>query len=51
MQYTLIYDTIPELLIDKVNRLIQNGWEPLGGVSVGKYNGTPSFYQALIKKS
>jgi len=41
MEYTVIYRMYPSLkeFIAEVNKLIQEGWRPLGGVSVsdGRY--------------
>lgn len=31
-------------IIDEVNRLIERGWQPLGGI----YSGTHYFYQAMV---
>lgn len=50
MKYTLVYDSVPELLIDKVNRLIQQGWEPMGGLAVSRHETEEVFYQAMMKK-
>ena len=49
MKYTLVYDSVPELLIDKVNRLIQQGWEPMGGLAVSRHETEEVFYQAMMK--
>ncbi len=50
MKYTLVYDNIPEMLIDKVNQLIDQGWEPMGGISILHRATDEIFCQALIKK-
>ncbi len=49
MKYTLVYDNVPELLIDKVNKLIQQGWEPMGGLAVSRHETEEIFYQAMTK--
>jgi hypothetical protein len=41
-------DTAVKLLEKKVNDLIQQGWEPLGGVMIVAFN--DSVYQTLIKR-
>ncbi|MBO7243834.1 MAG: DUF1737 domain-containing protein [Alphaproteobacteria bacterium] len=50
MQYTILYDQVAELLIDKVNQLIKQGWEPLGGLCATQNAGKEIFCQAMIKK-
>jgi len=34
VEYTVIFDTKLERLIDQVNQAIQEGWRPLGGIAV-----------------
>jgi hypothetical protein len=41
-------DAAIKLLEKKVNNLIQEGWEPLGGIVVVSFN--DNVYQTLIKK-
>lgn len=39
-----------EALATEVNRLISEGWQPLGGVVVIGYDGSPRFWaQAMVK--
>ncbi len=44
MQYIIVkaYDT--DVLTKEVNKLIAEGWRPIGGVAVGN-----SIYQAMVK--
>lgn len=51
MEYTLVYDNIPDQLIQKVNKLIGEGWEPIGGIAVTRNDVEEVFYQALVKKN
>ncbi len=41
-------DTAVKILEKKVNDLIKEGWEPLGGVMIVAFN--DSVYQTLIKR-
>jgi hypothetical protein len=53
MQYTIVEDHNRENLIQKVNELIQQGWQPLGGVAVSTVApilGNYIFCQAMIKE-
>jgi hypothetical protein len=61
MQYKVVFETTVKALEEEVCSLIENGWEPLGGVSVsetleedvGIFNRdeySMSFVQAMIKK-
>lgn len=45
MEYTIVSSETEKNLIEKVNDLIQLGWEPEGGVAVSS-DGT--FYQAMV---
>ena len=51
MHYTLVYDNVPELLVDKVNQLIKKGWQPLGGLAISQHEEGNVFYQAMIKSA
>ncbi|MCE5212018.1 MAG: DUF1737 domain-containing protein [Deltaproteobacteria bacterium] len=42
-------DSAVKELEKKVNALIQEGWEPIGGIVVASFN--ENAYQALIKRS
>jgi hypothetical protein len=51
---TVAYELAEEIsgrsLVAQVNRMISEGWEPLGGVSYGKSpGGMPRFQQAMVK--
>jgi len=54
MEYTIIStrawatDTAIKILEKKVNDLIKQGWEPLGGVMIVAFN--DSVYQTMIKR-
>jgi Domain of unknown function (DUF1737) len=53
MQYDVIHDLDLGNLVTTVNRLIQKGWEPLGGIAVLSSPESMSgkiFYQAIIKR-
>ena len=44
MEYTVVVGSSIEKLIEKVNKLIVEGWKPLGGIGInGKY------YQAMTR--
>ena len=45
VEYSLVSGGEDEI-IDKVNRFIENGWQPLGGVSRDKYH---RLSQAMVK--
>jgi|APSaa5957512535_1039671.scaffolds.fasta_scaffold22038_2 hypothetical protein len=54
MDYTIITTNTQFELIETVKKLISQGWEPIGGVSVAMSNrsvlGTdPQFFQAMTK--
>jgi hypothetical protein len=53
MQYTVVQEHNREALIRKVAELIQQGWKPLGGISVSTVApmlGNYIFCQAMIKE-
>lgn len=48
--YRIMTNTDLERLEDRVNKFIDTGWSPSGGVSVGKnVNGRILYVQALIR--
>lgn len=49
MKYTIVSDLIISTE-NKVNKLIEEGWSPLGGVSFLKTGGAIFYAQAMIKK-
>lgn len=50
MLYEVVYAAGPEELTAKVNKMINEGWKPLGGLAIGHYDGGESyFYQAMVK--
>ena len=65
MEYKIIYSSTPEGLVNKVNDLIKQGWEVVGGHCVSeqhrqnRYRGsqhldtiiTVEYTQSMIKKS
>jgi len=44
MQYIIAKAYDPDVLTKEVNKLIAEGWRPIGGVGIGS-----SFYQAMVK--
>jgi hypothetical protein len=46
MKYKIVWENTVGELTTTVNELIQNGWNPQGGVSLG-YGG--SYIQAMVK--
>lgn len=34
-QYTIVFDLAPNDLIKKVNDMIKDGWQPIGGIALG----------------
>jgi hypothetical protein len=52
MTYTILHNENSETLAHRVNQMIADGWEPLGGVSVFSSTYSPAVYnQAMIKPS
>ena len=50
MQYVVIEAKSAQSLQEKVQQHLDEGWQPLGGLSVATYNaGAWWYYQALIK--
>lgn len=50
MKYMIVEATSAQILQEKVQQYIDEGWEPLGGLSVATYGaGAWWYYQALIK--
>ena len=43
--YTIIKAEAVAELVSKVNKLIQEGWKPLGGMVIGRAH----YYQTMIK--
>ena len=51
MKYLIVEATSARVLQEKVQQHIDEGWEPLGGLSVATYGaGAWWYYQALIKR-
>jgi len=51
MKYLIAEATSVRALQEKVQQYIEQGWEPLGGLSVATYGaGAWWYYQALIKR-
>lgn len=48
MEYKIIESAHKSIVEEKVNEHIQNGWEPLGGISVA--TNSHWYAQAIIKK-
>lgn len=52
MRYTIIESIDVAVLCQKINELLFDGWQPLGGVSVVKqYDTKINYVQAMIKES
>lgn len=49
LEYTIIHDTILEILEKKVNQKIKDGWAPTEGSRVFCLDDCEHFYQAMIK--
>lgn len=51
MEYLIAEAQSAQLLQEKVQQYLDEGWEPLGGLSVATYAaGAWWYYQALIKR-
>lgn len=55
MEYTIVWGYSLTVLVKKVNGLIEEGWKPIGGVSVAVVEETTmpfkrEYYQAIIKE-
>jgi hypothetical protein len=53
MQYDVLHDAQLGYLVRKVNQYAQNGWEPLGGITIIADPESPTgkvFHQAIIKR-
>ena len=49
MEYKVVQASPLSTLVEKVNDLISNGWEPLGGITTAGLDAS-TFYQAMVKK-
>lgn len=51
MEYTIIEGRGPVGMVKEVNKMIEQGWVPQGGlITTSKDNGSPDwFYQAMIR--
>lgn len=38
MIYMIVQSDDPQVVVDKVNKNIKEGWKPLGGVSISSWN-------------
>lgn len=47
-EYKVVWSESDTCLEQKVNKLIQEGWEPQGGICFG-YIGGNNYYQAMIR--
>jgi hypothetical protein len=52
MEYTIVSVIGGELFIEEVNQCIEQGWKPIGGVSVTKQGAGDLlvYHQAMIKE-
>lgn len=48
MRYTILFEQVPVILENRVEELILQGWEPIGGVAV---DNNFRFMQAMIYKT
>ena len=51
-QYDIVYDDVLDSLIEKVNRAIRDGWNPIGGVVIAPDQLTESgnlFLQSITR--
>ena len=61
MEYNILFNDSQFGLVDEVNDCIENGWKPIGGISIlhrsweierkGYTEEETIFYQAIIKES
>lgn len=53
VEYNAVYASTSSYLTDKVNEAIQEGWQPLGSISVSVsrigYGSTLAYSQAMVK--
>ena len=45
MEYTVVKANHIDTLIEEVNRLMKEGWRPIGGIGLG----TAHLYQAMVR--
>ena len=50
MEYTIIWSQFTDRLIERVNRKIECGWRPQGGVSSALDGGVLIFIQAMVRE-
>lgn len=50
MEYHVVLNQSLYLLESAVNKYIRDGWEPLGGLTVGVSNNALQYFQALVKR-
>lgn len=50
MEYTVVQERLCEALIRAVNRMIEDGWEPQGGITMDSYPAERLWVQAMIRR-
>lgn len=50
MKYNIILANNTEVLVEKVNKAIEEGWYPAAGVAVCTWQGSNMYAQAIIKE-
>lgn len=49
MEYKLMQNQALFLLEKSVNKMILEGWEPIGGLTIAIQNNAPNYFQALVR--
>jgi len=50
MEYHVVMNQAVYLLEVAVNKYIKDGWEPQGSLTIGYFNNSPQYFQALVRK-
>jgi len=50
-EYYAVHDDNAEMLTEKVNELIKQGWQPFGGISTTTSEGHTQYIQAMVEYS
>ena len=51
IRYEIVYGNSEQAFIEQINRMIKEGWQPIGGVSVNFQARTeqPVYHQAMVE--
>ena len=48
-KYTVIDNTNLDMLVERINELMGQGWEPLGGIATASIGGLVYYFQTMIR--